>query len=491
MIQKIIIGLCLYSVTIWGQPDKVKFNKIYPPNTGIKSSVAVKPLLDGYLTTGVYGVAGTYAGFYTEKIDSYGNALWQKSLDESASFYATFYGNSLFSTPDGNFLMVGIKGFDQYVNDFIAIKFSPDGDTIWKKTYPTPDREGSVHAIQHHNDGYSIIGWTQHYYPDGSFDPARAYIIRINEAGDTLWTRKLGSQSAAILYSCTTQDGGYLLSGYCHQAATGFDMYAVKTDSLGTVEWEQTYGTPSHDGGCKVVQLPNGNMMLLGWKAGTSTQIYHIAAIDPQTGYQSWQRNYVFNDITGNDGSPLIDDDGNIITIIYNFGGGDSKQNKLTKIDASNGDILWQQIINSGLNPDDDYLRDIEPTPDGGYVLAGFNYNFPQSSWVVKVDSLGNTCGVADCDNYVEPIGVAAVEMEQVFSVYPNPAQDYLVIENHSQEQSATFVLYDVLGRQVLSAVSHNQSVVSVEHLPSGVYLYQFLNPQNQIVAYGKVSVVR
>ncbi|HNL08355.1 MAG TPA: hypothetical protein PKH93_12340, partial [Chitinophagales bacterium] len=250
MIQKIIIGLCLYSVTIWGQPDKVKFNKIYPPNTGIKSSVAVKPLLDGYLTTGVYGVAGTYAGFYTEKIDSYGNALWQKSLDESASFYATFYGNSLFSTPDGNFLMVGIKGFDQYVNDFIAIKFSPDGDTIWKKTYPTPDREGSVHAIQHHNDGYSIIGWTQHYYPDGSFDPARAYIIRINEAGDTLWTRKLGSQSAAILYSCTTQDGGYLLSGYCHQAATGFDMYAVKTDSLGTVEWEQTYGTPSHDGGC-------------------------------------------------------------------------------------------------------------------------------------------------------------------------------------------------------------------------------------------------
>jgi hypothetical protein len=65
------------------------------------------------------------------------------------------------------------------------------------------------------------------------------------------------------------------------------------------------------------------------------------------------------------------------------------------------------------------------------------------------------------------------------------------VVENNSQEQSATFVLYDVMGRRVLSVVSHNQSVLPIEHLPSGVYLYQFLNPQNQIVAYGKVSIVR
>ena len=80
---------------------------------------------------------------------------------------------------------------------------------------------------------------------------------------------------------------------------------------------------------------------------------------------------------------------------------------------------------------------------------------------------------------------------QQFFSIYPNPAQDHLVVENHSLEKSATFVLYDMMGRRVLSVVSHNQSVLPIEHLPSGVYLYQFINPQNQIVAYGKVSIVR
>ncbi|MBL7787412.1 MAG: T9SS type A sorting domain-containing protein, partial [Chitinophagales bacterium] len=89
----------------------------------------------------------------------------------------------------------------------------------------------------------------------------------------------------------------------------------------------------------------------------------------------------------------------------------------------------------------------------------------------------------------VFPVGLPQMEMGG-FSVYPNPAQDHLVVQNHNQEQSATFILYDVLGRQVLSVISHNQSIVSVEHLPSGVYLYQFLNPQNQMLTYGKVSVV-
>jgi hypothetical protein len=90
----------------------------------------------------------------------------------------------------------------------------------------------------------------------------------------------------------------------------------------------------------------------------------------------------------------------------------------------------------------------------------------------------------------VFPVGLPQMEMGG-FSVYPNPAQDHLVVQNHNQEQSATFILYDVLGRQVLSFTPNNQSVVPINHLPSGVYLYQFINPQNQMLTYGKVSVVR
>ena len=79
-----------------------------------------------------------------------------------------------------------------------------------------------------------------------------------------------------------------------------------------------------------------------------------------------------------------------------------------------------------------------------------------------------------------------------VFKIYPNPAQDYLLVENHSPEQSATFVLYDLLGRRVLEQkLAATKNTISTEHLPSGVYLYHILNPKNQMLTYGKISIVR
>lgn len=89
------------------------------------------------------------------------------------------------------------------------------------------------------------------------------------------------------------------------------------------------------------------------------------------------------------------------------------------------------------------------------------------------------------------PTGVTTIQNEKTLKVYPNPAQDYIVVENNSLEKRATFVLYDVMGRQVLSLICPNQSVIPVEQLPSSVYLYQLLNPQNQILQQGKVSIMR
>ncbi|HNL08354.1 MAG TPA: T9SS type A sorting domain-containing protein, partial [Chitinophagales bacterium] len=136
-----------------------------------------------------------------------------------------------------------------------------------------------------------------------------------------------------------------------------------------------------------------------------------------------------------------------------------------------------------------DYLRDIEPTPDGGYVLAGFNYNFPQSSWVVKVDSLGNTCGVADCDNYVEPIGVAAVEMERVFSVYPNPSTGQVQIQTQWHEPLQLSII-DVLGRTVYAQTIQPYNNTIVNTLSEGLYVCKLYNSQQQLIATQKLIVI-
>ena len=79
-------------------------------------------------------------------------------------------------------------------------------------------------------------------------------------------------------------------------------------------------------------------------------------------------------------------------------------------------------------------------------------------------------------------------------TVLPNPANEQISISPPSGGwgvQTHTFVLYDVLGkavaRQVLLA---NGTSVKTEYLPSGIYLYQIINPQNQTLQYGKLSIL-
>ncbi len=82
-------------------------------------------------------------------------------------------------------------------------------------------------------------------------------------------------------------------------------------------------------------------------------------------------------------------------------------------------------------------------------------------------------------------------------TVLPNPANEQLFISSNVQT-NATFVLYDVLGkevaRQALNTPSFGggkgEATITTKHLPSGIYLYQIIDPQNQTLQYGKLSIL-
>jgi hypothetical protein len=43
----------------------------------------------------------------------------------------------------------------------------------------------------------------------------------------------------------------------------------------------------------------------------------------------------------------------------------------------------------------------VRPTPDGGFIAAGFVLTAPQQSWLIKTDSLGQTCSFVGCDSLI------------------------------------------------------------------------------------------
>ncbi|MBP7535029.1 MAG: T9SS type A sorting domain-containing protein, partial [Chitinophagales bacterium] len=49
----------------------------------------------------------------------------------------------------------------------------------------------------------------------------------------------------------------------------------------------------------------------------------------------------------------------------------------------------------------------------------------------------------------------------------------------------------NALGQKVgTTTLSGNSTQINVANLPSGIYLYQIINPQNQTLQHGKLSIL-
>src|ERR1700733_12834043 len=97
--------------------------------------------------------------------------------------------------------------------------------------------------IQTNDTGYAIAGTSS---GGNSFA-----IFKLDKDGNLTWTKNIGSGNYNEAYSLVqTKDGGYAMTGYTQvYGAGGMDVYVVKLDSVGTLQWTRTIGGPDDDWG--------------------------------------------------------------------------------------------------------------------------------------------------------------------------------------------------------------------------------------------------
>ena len=113
----------------------------------------------------------------------------------------------------------------------------------------------------------------------------------------------------------------------------------------------------------------------------------YLASIEDEDGDLIWSKTHQPFYSTGSLQSfPIVQDDDGFIGASYYFDGSFDVRPLIMQFTPT-GEIEWTRQIT--IDPDADvYLKDMEPTPDGGYVLAGYQYSpAPQKSWVLKIDA--------------------------------------------------------------------------------------------------------
>jgi hypothetical protein len=168
---------------------------------------------------GGYVIAGTTDSFgsgdndvYVIKTDSIGDTLWTKTYKGVNNDI----GRAISKTTDAGFIIVGITGGGLYL-----IKIDSIGNVIWSKTYGGVNYADGRSIQQTADGGYIVAGGTNSFGA-GNYD---IYLIKTNSIGDTLWTKTFGGANNDYAYSVKqTTDRGYIVTGYTASFGAGYDV---------------------------------------------------------------------------------------------------------------------------------------------------------------------------------------------------------------------------------------------------------------------------
>ena len=495
----ILLQICLYSFVVsQAQNEFHYFNKTYGPDINLSNnlpaisngSVAIKNNNDSYMVFGA--MANDVHGELTiTNVNDLGFVNWIALIDTGIAFRSLSFGNSLERTLDNNFVATAIRGVDELNTNYLLIKFSSTGEVLWSKEYAHAGMENHAQVVVCEEGGYLLVGVTV------TGNSYQTYLIRTDDFGEVMWEREIGDV-AIPLYAEQTQDNGFIISGYHYNTTTGYDMYVLKTDAEGIVEWENTYGTDESDGGSAVIQLANGNYALIGRiDNGSDTKSGLYFANLNAMGEVILDKTYFgSNKIYGHAGIPHLKANGEIVIATLHYGAPAFTWEVALTFLSAEGEILSEKPLSSGLGGED-YIRDLEPTADGGYILSGFNLTSPQRSWVVKTDEFGNTCGLAPCDSTIIQLIDTGTYINNTkdkafpFSIRPNPVIDrcFIDYELSAKYPFSVLELYNLKGEKVHHTLlsSHETTAqMDIAHLTSGIYLYK-VSDIDGVLASGKL----
>jgi hypothetical protein len=337
---------------------------------------------------------------FVVKMDAAGNALWKKTYGGTEAEQA----HAMIPANDGGYIIVGSarsKNGDvtnhRLYDDVWVLKIDGNGNLLWQKTYGGSGSEVAYSIISTPDNGYLVGASTDsrdgdvtnlHFDPNfpGAVDDF--WLLKLDISGNLVWQKTYGGNWDEVCYSVTrTPDGGFMATGFSNATTTSGDVqttrgdkdiWVIKTDAVGNLLWQKTYGGSKSDYARKVLSLADGYILSGGTESNDGQVTGNHGSMDAWivkidlTGNLVWQKafggkwyenawhlardgnNFVFTaDAESNDGDLV--------------GNTDSDGSWIVKIDP-NGTIIWQEVF--GGSHDDDPARWIIVNPDNSYTAA-------------------------------------------------------------------------------------------------------------------------
>ena len=404
---------------------------------------------------------------WAHHVDAAGNIDWAVNFDAPGmhAFYAVAPAG------DGGYIASGSTAeSDMPPFSAWAVKLDGNGGVTWQKRYHGGLAEHANFVVQTQDGGYAIAGWTT----SSGAGMTDVWLLKIDGNGLIQWQRTYGGfdqEEATGLIQ--TADGGFALSAVTHTwTAAGMAAWVLRLDAGGDLLWHAVFEDAWSDFR-GIVQTADGNLLATGRIAGPASNDLWAVKLRESDGGVIWQRAYEGD--TGDWGNMSIElaDSGLLIGGIWGYG-------------FAQEDIWLQRTAADGQIPNCPLIRETDQESRSPIVTVqnGIAVAFAAAPLPEPIAFVSNPSSLTVDEKCRHATGVIDASdagfRSQRISVAPNPIRSSATISFRlEREARARIDLYDVSGRHLetlaeglyqagLQRLSWNEAEIG--RLPAGAY---------------------
>lgn len=411
--KKVVFIIVAVALNYYFLNGQVTFEKTFGNEKNDLGEYVQQTSDEGFIVTGYSQDNLTFeSDILLLKTDNFGNTDWMRKYQ----FPLNTKAYCVQEIEDGDFIIAGYNE-DTITGgtDVLIIRTDNLGDTIWTRTFSNALKDRG-HAIrQTFDNGFIITGFTC----DSMFYDCDVYLIKINNQGETEWTKTIGGSDRDQSYNVEqTTDSGFIIVGSTFSFGNGIrDVYLIKTNNQGDTIFTKSYGGFNTDNGQSVKQTNEGGYIIVGTSISFNAQENHYDVYlikTDEAGDTLWTRTYGGPDWESGKSIALTYDGGYIMTG-YSESYGRGLGNVLVIKTDNSGDTIWTNTFGG---EGTDWGKSIQQTLDGGYIIAGNTTSYGEGSndiYLIKI----NGQGFVSINNH---------SYSNELTIFPNPAENTINI---------------------------------------------------------------
>ena len=327
-------------------------------------AIAVDDSGNSYVT-GQSGGSGTRNDYVTIKYYPNGDTAWVRRYNGPGNGDDIAYAIVIDSS--GNIYVTGQSYGSGTRSDYATIKYYPEGDIAWVRRYNGP-RDTTDYANAIAVDGSGNVCVTGESY--GSSTNCDDATISYYPNGDTAWVRRYngpGNSSDGAWAIAVDSSGNIYVTGWSMGIGTGDDYATIKYYPNGDTAWVRRYNGPgnSSDVARAIAVEGSGNVYVTGWCCVSGSDFDYATIKYYPNGDTAWVRRYN-GPANSEDGAYAIavDSSGNV----YVTGGSEGDYATIKYFPS--GDTAWARRYN-GPGNNDDYANAIAVDVSGNVHVTG------------------------------------------------------------------------------------------------------------------------